>query len=369
MDSLIPAPVDLGAQQRDALIERMLQASQGVFDLFAIYIGDRLGYYRALNGSGALTAPELASNTGTHTRYTQEWLEQQAASGILAVDDPRTGPLERRFSLPAGHGEVLAEVDNLNYLAPLAQIIAGVVHPLEEVLQAYRTGGGIEFARFGQDMREGQAGMNRNMFLQQLGQEWIPLIPDLHARLLADPPARAADFGMGAGWSSIGLAQCYPRIRVDGFDLDEASVALAQENIRRAGLEGRVTAHLRDASDPALKGQYDLAAAFEALHDMSDPVGALRAMRRLVKASGAVIVMDERVAEQFDPPADPVENLMYGYSILHCLPAGMAQQPSAGTGTVIRRSSVEQYAREAGFRGVEVLPIDNFFFRFYRLLI
>lgn len=368
MDSTMPAPVDLGAQQRDALTERMLQAAQGVFDLFAIYIGDQLGYYRALNENGALSAPELAGKTGTHTRYAQEWLEQQAASGILAVDNPRAGPLERRFSLPPGHSEVLAEVDNLNYLAPLAQIIVGVVHPLKEVLEAYRTGGGVEFARFGKDMREGQAGMNRNMFLQQLGQEWIPLIPELHARLQADPPARVADFGMGAGWSSIGLALCYPKIQVDGFDLDEASVALAQENIRQAGLEGRVTAHLRDASDPALDGQYDMAGAFEALHDMSDPVGALRAMRRLVKENGVVIVMDERVGEEFVPPADPVENLMYGYSILHCLLAGMAKQPSAGTGTVIRRSTVERYAREAGFKGVEVLPIDNYFFRFYRLL-
>ena len=63
-----------------------------------------------------------------------------------------------------------------------------------------------------------------------------------------------------------------------------------------------------------------------------------------------------------------VEGLMYGFSVLHCLPAGMVEQPSAATGTVMRPDTLRKYALEAGFRDVEILPIENFFFRFYRLI-
>jgi hypothetical protein len=59
--------------------------------------------------------------------------------------------------------------------------------------------------------------------------------------------------------------------------------------------------------------------------------------------------------------------MMYGWSVLHCLPVGMSEQPSAETGTVMRPDRLRDYARRAGFCAVEVLPIDNYFFRFYRL--
>jgi len=58
---------------------------------------------------------------------------------------------------------------------------------------------------------------------------------------------------------------------------------------------------------------------------------------------------------------------MYGWSILHCLPVGMTDENAAGTGTVMRVDTLRRYAQEAGFSKVEVLPIENFFFRFYRL--
>ena len=61
----------------------------------------------------------------------------------------------------------------------------------------------------------------------------------------------------------------------------------------------------------------------------------------------------------------PSYSFMYGWSLTVCLPCGMAEQPSAATGTVMRRSTLEGYARAAGFRAVDVLPIDNDFFRFY----
>jgi hypothetical protein len=155
---------------------------------------------------------------------------------------------------------------------------------------------------------------------------------------------------------------------VDGFDSDPASVELAERNIRDAGVADRLMVSTRDAGDPALSGQYDLVAVFEAVHDMADPVGALRTMRRLMAPGGAALVVDERVAEEFTAPGDDIERLMYGWSFLHCLPAGMAEQPSAATGTVMRPATLRAYAQEAGFRDIEVLPVEHLFFRLYRLL-
>jgi 2-polyprenyl-3-methyl-5-hydroxy-6-metoxy-1,4-benzoquinol methylase len=360
-------PGDNVAQQRDAFVERLLQSIAGLFDITTVYLGDRLGFYRALAQKGPLTSSELAAQTQTNERYVREWLEQQTVTGILAVEDAAAAPETRKFSLPAGHVEVLTEKDSLNYLAPLAQLGIAAVSPLPALLDAYRTGRGVPFGDYGADMREGQASINRPAFLYQLGQEWLPTMPDVHARLQADPPARVADIGCGGGWSSIGMALVYPKIRVDGYDLDEPSVELARANAAEYDLGGRVSFNFQDAGHPDPAGHYDLVTAFECIHDMSDPVTVLRAMRGLAGEDGTVLVVDERVGDQFTPTGNDVEWMMYGWSVLHCLPVGMVEQPSAATGTVMRADTLRRYALEAGFRDVEILPVDNFFFRFYRL--
>jgi 2-polyprenyl-3-methyl-5-hydroxy-6-metoxy-1,4-benzoquinol methylase len=365
--SIATLTVNKATERRDAFVERLLESASGAMSIFTVHIGDQLGFYNVLAEDGAVTPSELASRTGTHERYVREWLEQQTVAGILEVEDHLVGPSERRFYLPAGHDEVLTDRDSLNYLSPLAQLIAGVVKPMSRVLEAYRTGGGVTFEEYGADLREGQARMNRAMFLRELGQKWLPSIPEIHARLQADPPARVADFGCGAGWSSIGIAKSYPKVHVDGLDLDVPSIEMARANAEEASVADRVRFQVRDAGDSELAGKYDLVTAFECVHDMSDPVTALRTMRRLAKENGSVIIVDERVGESFTPTGNEVEWLMYGFSVLHCLPTGMVEQPSAATGTVMRPDTLKRYAHEAGFRQVEILPIDHFFFRFYRL--
>lgn len=367
MDTNDRVSEETSAQKVDNFVERLLQSTRGTFEIFSIYIGVRLGFYNALREASPLTSTELAARTGTHERYAREWLEQQTVAGILEVEDEKAEATARRFSLPAAHSEVLVEKDSLNYLAPLAQLVAGAVHPLASVLEAYRTGGGVPYAHYGIDLIEGQANINRAMFLKQLGNEWLPAIPDVHSRLIADPPARIADVGCGAGWSSIGMAQSYSKVRVDGFDLDEASIDLARANCKSAGLTGRVTFHVRDAGEPKLAGRYDLVTVFESIHDMSQPVAALKAMRNLAGDQGSVLVVDERVGESFSASGNDVEWMMYGWSVLHCLPVVKAEEPSAETGTVMRPDTLRRYAKEAGFKDVQILPIENFFFRFYYL--
>jgi hypothetical protein len=101
---------------------------------------------------------------------------------------------------------------------------------------------------------------------------------------------------------------------------------------------------------------------------MSDPVSVLSAIRRSLAPDGSLLVVDERVAETFTAPGDDVERFMYGWSITTCLPDGRSRVPSAATGTVMRPHTLRRYAEGAGFSSLEIQPVENDFFRFYRLM-
>lgn len=143
---------------------------------------------------------------------------------------------------------------------------------------------------------------------------------------------------------------------------------VARELAEEYGLTDRVVFHALDGARAPGEGEFHLVTAFECIHDMSDPVSVLAGARRLLAEGGSMIVMDERVPEEFTGPGDPVEQLMYGISMLVCLPDGMSHQPSVGTGTVMRPDVLRGYAVDAGFTSVEVLPIEHEMFRFYRLV-
>jgi hypothetical protein len=252
----------------------------------------------------------------------REWLEQQTVAGILEVEDEKLGANERRFRLPPGHAEPLIDCSSLNYMVPLAQLFVGATHPLPALLDAYRNGGGVPYEDYGNDLREGQAAINYPAFFHQLPDEWLPAMPDVHARLQADPPARIADIdAVMAGRAS----ECEkPRVYVDGYDLDEPSIERARQNARTNGAADRVHFYARDAGDPALTGEYDLVTAFECVHDMSNPIEALRVMRRL---AGAVpLIVDKRVGDTL-PRKAMMSSDDVRLSILHCLPVGMTGQP------------------------------------------
>jgi 2-polyprenyl-3-methyl-5-hydroxy-6-metoxy-1,4-benzoquinol methylase len=367
-----PAAAEHAAQARDELVGRLFGASLGAAEVLTVYLGDRLGLYAALRAGGPATAAEVAIRAGTNERYTLEWLEQQAVAGLVEVDDTVAAAGARRYTLPAGHAEVLLEQDSLAYLAPLVRLFTSFAAQAPALVQAFRTGEGVPYTAFGADARDGQALMNRPAYERLLAGEWLPQVPDVHARLLrADPPARVADLGCGAGWASIAIARAYPHAQVDGFDADPASIELARTNAREAGVADRVRFDLCDVSAPATVPspleKYDLALALEMIHDLGRPVEALRNAREYLAEGGALIVMDERVAEQFTAPGDDIERFMYAASVLFCLPTGLADAPSVGTGTVMRPDTLRAYAQAAGFRDLEVLPIQHDFWRFYRL--
>ncbi len=356
-----------GVEERtSALADRLFASFLGSLDVLTVHIGDQLGLYDALHRHGPLDVAAAAAATGTHPRYAREWLEQQTVAGLVSVVDPDLPADEREYYLDDAHAAVLCDRDSLAYLTPFARMISAAAIQLPNLLEAYRSGDGVGWAEYGELMRTAQADANRPLFLQLLGSDWLPSVPGVDA-LLRDG-GKVADIGCGDGWSSIGIASAYPAVTVEGFDVDADSIEAARANAAAAGLGDRATFTLVDAASVPAAGEYDLVTAFECVHDLPDPVGVLRSAHRMVRPGGAVVVMDEKVPERFTGPGDQVEQLMYGLSVLICLPDGLSHAGSVGTGTVMRPDTLQAYAREAGFADVEVLPIEHDMFRFYRLV-
>lgn len=333
----------------------------GGYEALSMYLGDRLGMYTAL-GSEPATADQLAARVSVHPRYAREWLEQQAVAGLVTVRDDDG---ERLFSLSAPQRAVLADPSSLAFSTPFARMLEGAAARMPELLAAYRDGTGVSWDRFGPDARDAQGDANRPWFEERLAPA-LSGVPRLDG-ILARPDARVLDVGCGHGWSSIALARAYPRALVEGIDVDAPSIEAAQRHA--AGMPAVTFTLLRGESLSAgRESTADIAFIFEALHDMPDPVGVLRSIRTALRPGGVLVVMDEAVADAFAPDGDEVERIMYGYSLLICLPDSMSTPGSIGTGTVMRRSTLEGYAREAGYAAVSVLPIEDFAaFRFYLL--
>jgi SAM-dependent methyltransferase len=348
--------------QSRAVAVRMFKAMLATQELLSTYLGVRLGLYEELASGGPATPAGLAERGGIAPRYAREWLEQQAVAGLLAVDDAARPADERVYRLPQDHIPVLTvSEDPLSMVALTTLPLGGVARALPRLLTAYRTGEGVPDEAFGDDWREGHSGANRALFAHSLV-PWIQrFLPEVDLRLRAG--GRVADVACGAGWAGIALARAYLEASVTGLDLDARTLAAARENAAAYGVSDRIAFEVCDAADPELTGRYDLVCLFDALHELARPVQVLRNCRRL-SADGSVLVMDARVADAFNAPGDEVERFQYATSVLHCLPAGLAEQPSGATGTVLRVDTVRAQAAAAGFTRVEVIPVDD---RFHRL--
>lgn len=361
MSTLLTEDVETRA---GALTERIFEQVLASLEVATIWLGHRLGLYDALTGPS--TVAEVAARTGVIERYVREWLEQQAIAGLVNVDDATAPPERRRFRLSPAQQLALADPASPFYAGALALLGGGCGAALPQVLDAWRNGTGLSFGAYGDDVRDGQGLFNKADFDLRLVQEWLPAVPDVHA-LLSREGARALDLGCGVGWSSIALARGYAGLTVDGVDLDEASVMDARANALGAGVADRARFEVVASDVDHGEARYDVAFFLESLHDMAHPVPALRAVRSALRPGGRVFVMDEGAADAFAPDGSPVERLLGAASVLHCLPVGMAEPGSAGTGALFRPSTLREYAAAAGYSAVRDAPIEHDFMRFYVL--
>jgi 2-polyprenyl-3-methyl-5-hydroxy-6-metoxy-1,4-benzoquinol methylase len=339
------------------MTQRVVEATTGALELFAVHLGSTLGLYDALDRHGPMTAHELAERADINERYAREWLEQQAVAGFLTVADDR-------FALPAAHRGALVDAVDGDHVAPFAAMLVGIAGVLDDVAAAYRTGGGVEYAKYGSHFRQGQGAINRPAFSADLVKSWLPAVDGVTERLAAG--GRLVDIGTGVGWSAIAVKSSWPVSEVIGVDVDGPSIADARRNAEMSAVDVRF-----EVADPSLRdlgvGPVDVVLVLESLHDMARPVDVLAAARASLRPGGVVVVADEAVADTFTAPGDDLERMMYGWSVTHCLPASMAEQPSAALGTALRPGTVAELATTAGFAHCDVVDVDAGFFRIYRL--
>ena len=352
------------SESTSSLDERLLESAVGTLEMFGVYLGRKLGLYPAISEAGSVTPAELAGATGIHERYAREWLEQQAVSGYLTVTGESADAGQRSYGLSEEQAAVLVREDDLAHVSPLASMVAGIATVLDQVVDAYRTGDGVPYLAYGHDFRAGQGGINRPAFTSDLITDWIPSAPDVHKKVTREK-VRIAEVGCGQGWAAIALASAYPNAEVIGIDADPASIADGE----RFAAERGVNVRFENVPGESIAdhGPFDVVFVLETLHDVARPVEMLSSIRKSLGHDGVVFVADERVAESFGAPGDLLERMMYGWSITHCLPASMAEQPSAALGTVLRSDTVRRLGLEAGYEKVDVLDTDAGFFRLYTL--
>ncbi|HWR85996.1 MAG TPA: methyltransferase domain-containing protein [Rhodoglobus sp.] len=356
---------ELDAEAGAALTQRLLESLPAALELLTIELGNRLGLYAALDALGAATAAELARATGLGERQLHEWLDQQAIAGILSAE----GGDDRVYRLPVAYRPVLLDSSHPLHGAGLATMFAGVGSTFDRVSEGYRRGEGVTFADFGNAMRHGLEHTYRPGYTHALPL-WMEQLPDISARL--DEGGTVLDLGCGTGWSTVALARRFPNARVVGVDLDQASIAEARANAAESGMGERVSFVVADAGDrsamaAAAGGRVTLVTVFLALHDMNAPQRALASAADLLEPEGAILVGDVKVEDEFTASAGPLDRMFAAFSVLHCLPATLAEGDGHAHGTVLRAPTVVEWSREAGLTAAMRLAVEHPTWSFYRL--
>jgi len=351
----------LDEEKVGALCGRLFNAAIDTTEIATIYFGESLGLYDALVENGPITAPKLAADLGLSERYVKEWLDQQAIAGFIDVEDGT----ERRFSISPEHAVVLTEKTSHEYLGFMGKLVEAIGRVMPALHEAFKTGEGVPYSAYGPEGVAVQAAFTLPGYTQDLVNNWVPQIPGLKEKL--ENGARVAELACGTGVAAVQLAKGFPNVTIDGYDLDETSIATARRNAIEAGVADRVTFRVADARDPKLAGTYDVVAVYEAIHDMGDPVTPLATLKRLLAPGGIAVVADEKVQDEFTAPGDEIERFMAASSVLWCLPQGLSDGPDAH-GTLMRAPEFTAYAKRAGWSDVEQLPIEHQSWRFYRLV-
>lgn len=369
-----PVAVDGGPAGPDAaaraLSLRLFGAMVATQESFTIYLGVRLGLYRALSGSGPVTAAGLAERTGLAPRYLREWLEQQAVAGILTAREPEEPDGVRRYLMPPGHERVLTgSEDPLSMVGTAVLPLGAVAGALPALVAAFRSGEGVPEAVYGDDWRHGHGESNRFAYTHLLPGWLRRYAPDAHRRLVG-APGRAADLGCGTGWSTLVLASTYPDAVVSAVDVDAAAIAQLRVRADDAGLGARIRTEVADAAARvAGAGAFDLVCVFDVLHEATDPGGLLAAARGLAAPGAPVLVLESQVPDELAAPGTDLARFQHATSVLHCLPVALlgATGPEEVLGTVVRPAALRALARRAGFSRVRRYELDDGFHRLYRL--
>ncbi|MBV9092711.1 MAG: class I SAM-dependent methyltransferase [Streptosporangiaceae bacterium] len=305
-----------------------------------VVIGHRLGLYRAL-ASAPATAEELAERTHTNPRYVAEWLRGQAAGGYVEHDAEAD-----RYSMTEEQGFALANPDGAVYVPGAFVLALGALRAEPRITEAFRTGTGMGWHEHDQDVFTGCEQFFRPGYIANLIPSWIPALHGVQDKLRSG--ASVADIGCGLGASTILLAQEYPNSRFLGSDYHDQSIELARKRAADAGVADRVRFEVASAATFTGSG-YDLAATFDCLHDMGDPLGAARHIRQALEPDGTWLVVEPYANDTPAANMNPVGRVYYNFSTLLCVPNAMSQPGGYALGAQAGEAAIRQVVTAAGF--------------------
>lgn len=340
----------INVEARDAFAEKLLQIlNNGVTGLM-ISIGHRTGLFDVMADSQARTSSQLAREAGLQERYVREWLGAMVASRI-AVRDAEADT----YVLPAEHAQVLSRENPSSNMAVFAQYLPGLAQVEEQILECFRTGGGVPYEaypRFHDVMMEDSGQSIVPIMVEKV----VPLMPGLHKRL--ESGIDVLDIGCGRGLALLKLAETYPRSRFAGYDLSSAAVDYAAREAGRRGLSN-VRFVQRDLTQWNEPGAFDWITALDAIHDQARPDLVLAAIRRALRPGGYFLMQDiDASSEPNDNIDHPLGAMLYGISCLHCMTVSLAQN-GMGLGAVWGIQRAQDMLREAGFGEIRIHRFEH----------
>lgn len=321
-------------------------AMRAVGDIAASYtgvmvsLGSKLGLYKAMAGAGPLSAQEVADRAGCAERYVREWLNAQAAGGYLVYH-----ALSGTYELSPEHAQVLADDDSVFYIPAAWNIAAAMWADEPKALEAFRTGRGVAWGEHDGRMACGVAAFYRNGYRASLVPQWLPTLDGVVTRLQAG--VTVADIGCGHGHSTLLMANAFPNSRFFGFDAHLPSIEAARRNAKEQGLEVRV--HFEEARAVDYRDErYGLICFFDALHDMGDPVGAMRHAASTLAPGGTVMLVEPFARDRVEDNLTMAGHLYYGGSTLICCAHAISEGGKLVLGAQPGPKRLAEVCRKAG---------------------
>lgn len=304
-----------------------------------VLLGDKLGLYRAMANMGPVTPAELAKATKTAEQYIREWLGNQAAGGYVAYD-PGTG----RYTLPAEQAMALADETSPCFLPGAFQVIAAAFLANPKIERRFKTGKGLGWDQHDHQLFEGTERFFRPNYVGNLISNWIPALDGVEAKLRRG--ALVADVGCGFGASTILMAQAFPNSTFRGFDYHKPSIKAARQRAKEAGVKN-VTFDVAKSTTYPGKG-YAFVTHFDCLHDMGDPVGAAKQVKKTLAPDGTWMIVEPYAGDRVEENLNPIGRVYYAASTMICVPASLAYKGPA-LGAQAGEARLREVATKGGF--------------------
>jgi SAM-dependent methyltransferase len=245
----------------------------------------------------------------------------------------------------------LADENSAVYLLGAYQAIRSYFKDEEKFVEMFKSGKGLRWGEHDHDLFEGSALFYKPNYVGNLVSSWIPSLDGVEQKLKQG--GKVADIGCGYGISTILMAQAYPNSRFYGFDNHNASIEQAKNQQRKeeekAGVSiSNVEFNSVAADNETIGDDYDLITFFDCLHDMGDPLGALKFARHSLKQGGTCMIVEPLANDKLEDNLNLVGRTFYAASTLVCVPNSQAEKGPA-LGAQAGEKKIKEIVLAAGF--------------------